>query len=85
MALLPLTGRTHQVRAHLRALDAPIWGDTLYEGPRDAAVRGLPDARRCLLHAQRLRVMATQIDAPLPEDMRAWFEFAGVTAPSGDW
>ncbi|MBX7114830.1 MAG: RluA family pseudouridine synthase [Myxococcaceae bacterium] len=85
VALYPLTGRTHQLRAHLRALDAPIWGDAFYEGPTDASMRGLPAASRCLLHAQSLRVLGTQIDAPLPADMRAWFERAQVAAPQGDW
>ncbi len=26
----PITGRTHQIRVHLKALDAPIFGDSLY-------------------------------------------------------
>lgn len=32
LKLMPKTGRTHQLRAHLRALDRPIVGDGLYAG-----------------------------------------------------
>ena len=34
VALWPRTGRTHQLRVHLKHLRAPIIGDTLYGGPR---------------------------------------------------
>jgi tRNA pseudouridine32 synthase/23S rRNA pseudouridine746 synthase len=34
--LTPLTGRTHQLRLHLRALGVPILGDRFYGGPADA-------------------------------------------------
>ena len=85
VALYPLTGRTHQLRAHLTALGAPIWGDTLYEGPRTDASGPLPPASRCLLHAQTLQVLGAGIEAPLPDDMLAWFELAQVKPTRGSF
>ena len=41
----PLTGRTHQIRAHLSAIAHPIVGDTLY---------GANAAQRIMLHCQQL-------------------------------
>ena len=41
----PLTGRTHQIRAHLAAIGHPIVGDALY---------GASPAERIMLHCQRL-------------------------------
>lgn len=88
VALFPRTGRTHQLRAHLKALGAPIAGDARYGGAPEAA--GLK-AARCLLHAQGLRLQhpATGepllLEAPLPADMRAFWEKAGLTPPSGPW
>lgn len=87
-ALYPKTGRTHQLRAHLRALDAPIAGDALYGGA--AEVAGLP-APRCLLHAQAIRFAHPQtgapitLEAPVPEDLATFFRAAGVQPPTGDW
>lgn len=66
VALFPFTGRTHQLRAHLTALGAPIAGDRLYGG--DAA------APRCLLHAQTLTLGPLTIEAPMPEDLRTFLE-----------
>ena len=50
MALRPLTGRTHQLRAHMRWLGHPILGDPLYAG------RARGTAPRLLLHAYRLAI-----------------------------
>jgi 23S rRNA pseudouridine1911/1915/1917 synthase len=88
LALLrPKTGRTHQLRAHLAALGAPIAGDTRYGGP--AALADLA-AERCLLHAWTVFVPAGQgmealrVEAPLPQDIRAFFDRAGIDLRPGD-
>lgn len=51
LALMPLTGRSHQLRVHLAHLGHPILGDTLYAPPavRDASPR-------LLLHARVLEI-----------------------------
>jgi 23S rRNA pseudouridine1911/1915/1917 synthase len=63
VALFPKTGRTHQLRAHLAALGAPIAGDRLYGGA---------EASRCLLHAEKLTLEPLAIEAPMPDDLRAF-------------
>jgi tRNA pseudouridine32 synthase/23S rRNA pseudouridine746 synthase len=50
LELEPMTGRTHQLRVHLRAIGHPILGDALYS-PADVMAR----APRLLLHASGLR------------------------------
>ncbi len=50
LALVPVTGRSHQLRVHLLATGHPILGDALYAPD---AVRDL--APRLLLHASQLR------------------------------
>jgi tRNA pseudouridine32 synthase/23S rRNA pseudouridine746 synthase len=45
-----ITGRSHQLRVHLRALGHPILGDALYAPPEVQA-----RAKRLLLHAWSLR------------------------------
>lgn len=47
--LMPLTGRSHQLRVHMKEIGHPILGDPLYaEGPARAAPR-------LMLHAESLR------------------------------
>ena len=45
LSVTPLTGRTHQIRAHLAAIGHPIVGDTLY---------GAQPANRIMLHCEQL-------------------------------
>ncbi|MBK9035656.1 MAG: RluA family pseudouridine synthase [Myxococcales bacterium] len=81
----PVTGRHHQIRVHLRALEAPIVGDPLY-GKR--TLRGaFADAPplRLALHAARLELPERPpIDAPLPADLatlRAWLDTHAEVLP----
>lgn len=69
----PVTGRTHQIRAHLASLGAPLAGDATYGGS-DTHVRAL-GIGRVQLHAWELafRHPASGSDclvrAPVPHDM----------------
>ena len=66
----PLTGRKHQVRAHLAHAGMPILGDRVYG---DAGAR----APRLMLHARRLALshpltgQPLVIESPLPADFEA--------------
>ena len=84
LALRPLTGRTHQIRAHLAYLGLPIAGDLRYgggEGPGGLRRQFLHAARLGLerpLDGARLRAWST-----LPEDLAASLDTAGVSVPAG--
>jgi len=71
VACVPETGRTHQIRAHLAHLGAPLLGDARYGGPRRVLETSLP---RVMLHARRLEIAhpATGarlvFEAPVPDD-----------------
>ncbi|HEX5546370.1 MAG TPA: RluA family pseudouridine synthase [Ktedonobacterales bacterium] len=71
----PLTGRTHQIRAHLACLGAPLAGDLTYGGATEATrAAGI---ERTQLHAWELVFRhpatgaSTTIRSPVPADMRA--------------
>ncbi len=75
LALFPKTGRTHQLRVHLKSISRPIVGDVLYTTPqlRGADTLGFS---RLALHAHRITVALpsgkTQtFEAPLPPDFEA--------------
>lgn len=74
----PVTGRMHQIRAHLAELGAPLLGDRIYGA-------GKISAARLMLHAARLEFDhpdggALRFEAPLPDDFIAECESAGLSA-----
>lgn len=66
---MPLTGRTHQIRVHMKALKHPILGDAKY-GSRKAT----PGLFRPLLHASQLQFNDRNFKAPLPSDFLQMLE-----------
>jgi 23S rRNA pseudouridine955/2504/2580 synthase len=82
MSLKPLTGRQHQLRAHMHYIGTPIVGDNKYGGDE-----GLPPTitHRLHLHARRIqfphpREGRVDVVAPLPAHMLATFATLGFDA-----
>ena len=77
LLIQPLTGRTHQIRVHLKHVGSPILGDFLYGNPRINQSHGV---ERPLLHAYRLNLVhpitgtTLKLSAPLPPDFQSWME-----------
>jgi 23S rRNA pseudouridine1911/1915/1917 synthase len=69
------TGRTHQIRVHLKSLGHPILGDALYGWKPDARLAAQPE--RIMLHAEHLvlthPISGKPLDlrAPIPKDFAA--------------
>ncbi len=79
LALLPVTGRTHQLRVHCALIGTPIVGDVKYGG-REASLEGF--AHRPHLHAREIVLShpaerELSIVARLPPHMAAAWDFLG--------
>jgi 23S rRNA pseudouridine1911/1915/1917 synthase len=75
MHLFPKTGRTHQLRVHMKYLQRPIVADGLY-GPTKPAALGF---QRLALHARKISFFglageSVTVEAPYPEDFQAALE-----------
>jgi 23S rRNA pseudouridine955/2504/2580 synthase len=91
VALRPVTGRTHQLRAHMAEIGHPIVGDGKYgtnrqtnEGDGWGAQLGGEISRKLHLHAARLDIpdpgkpgRILRLEAPLPDHMRRTWELFG--------
>ncbi|MEQ1705076.1 MAG: RluA family pseudouridine synthase [Rickettsiales bacterium] len=83
MELKPLTGRTHQLRVHMQAINCPIVGDEKYGGDElQAQDVGIADGLH--LHARRIVIPAfgsgkkIDVTAPLPPHMKESFKALGI-------
>lgn len=78
----PKTGRTHQIRVHLKHIGHPILGDPVYGNKK--MNRDLSPTR-LLLHAYRLTFIhpftkqPLQLSAPIPEDLQYWIKRCAST------
>jgi len=89
VSLKPVTGRQHQLRAHMALIGNPIVGDNKYEGDTALADSGIE--AKLHLHARRLVIPhpvasepAIDVTAPLPEHMRRTWELLGLDAARFD-
>lgn len=87
LRLMPVTGRTHQLRVHAARSGVPLFGDHAYGGERRKV---MPDgtvvsARRVMLHCARLSFPSPSgggrmlLEAPARPDMqRVWLALGGA-------
>jgi 23S rRNA pseudouridine955/2504/2580 synthase len=97
LSLRPITGRTHQLRAHCEAIGHPIIGDPKYnrrpanDPARNDPLRAVPPGLEPKLHLMARRLVLANprggtidVTAPLPPHMRTAFDMFGFVAPPRD-
>ncbi len=98
LSMRPITGRTHQLRAHAEAIGHPIIGDPKYRldmaanDPRTSdPFRALPSGISNKLHLLARRLIlphpkggTLDVSAPLPEHMQQTFDLFGFDAKQYD-
>ena len=97
LSLRPITGRTHQLRAHCEAIGHPIVGDPKYnrkpanDPARNDPLRAVPPGLEPKLHLMARRLVlphprggTIDVTAPLPPHMAAAFDMFGFSPPPRD-
>ena len=97
LSMKPITGRTHQLRAHAEAIGHPIIGDPKYglgdeKNPRRTdPLRAVPQQVERKLHLLARRLMlphpkggVIDVTAPLPPHMQTTFDLFGFDAKQYD-
>ncbi len=74
----PVTGRTHQIRIHFKAISHPLIGDKLYgEKATDEIAKNI-GLNRQFLHASNIKLEDKEYTAPLPEDLKSALAKTGI-------
>jgi 23S rRNA pseudouridine955/2504/2580 synthase len=81
MALRPHTGRTHQLRAHMKAIGHPILGDPKYGDEKSTQ---LSEGLKLQLHARSVvcrtrRPGMLAVEAPISPELKAGFAKFGFS------
>ncbi|MBI3887882.1 RNA pseudouridine synthase [Candidatus Microgenomates bacterium] len=69
LEVFPKTGRTHQIRVHMKYLNHPIISDPIYGG-RKQYKKDLEICPRLFLHATYLKINGQEFNSPLPADLQ---------------
>ena len=83
------TGRTHQIRVHMKSLGHTLLGDTVYGWKPDSRIPAKSQPKRVMLHAEHLVVehpvtrKTLDLRAPLPKDFSAMIETLKAAAKAG--
>lgn len=90
LALRPLTGRTHQLRAHMVAVGTPIVGDPKYRIENNDTEYGGIVEKKLHLHARSVNLRhprtgaILKVEAPLEEHMKASWQHFGFDISEGN-
>lgn len=71
LRVVPKTGRTHQIRVHLKSIGTPIFGDGLYGEKREGERTRLHCRSIAFSHPMKGETM--KVEAPVPKDILSLF------------
>lgn len=75
LEIIPKTGRHHQIRAQLAAINCPIKGDLKYGYPRSNKQGGISLHARSIKFIHPVSKEEIEIVAPVPRDDKLWLYF----------